>query len=153
MMTETDKDAEIAALKAQLASFAQGVKISIPTRTMEDEFHQYYMRGVKSQEPKIVALTAVVSELTAARYAYASEFPLTADGDPDVDNIHTYIRGMKAQFSLLRKASKEVLAWTEITHRPPIRDIVPQGTMALVRLDALADLHDVMMSDKISESD
>lgn len=36
-----------------------------------------------------------VSELEAARIAYASEFPLTKDGDPDVGIIHQNIRALK----------------------------------------------------------
>ena len=37
-----------------------------------------------------------VGELEAARIAYASEFPYTEDGDPDVWNIHANIRKLKA---------------------------------------------------------
>src|SRR3954467_10804764 len=35
-------------------------------------------------------------ELEAARIAYASEFPLNDDGEPDVGNIHVNIRAIKA---------------------------------------------------------
>lgn len=35
-----------------------------------------------------------LSELEAARHAYASEFPLNADGEPDVGNIHQNIRAL-----------------------------------------------------------
>ena len=45
---------------------------------------------------EIALLQSQLSGLSAARVAYASEFPPTADGNPDVDNIHAYIRGMKA---------------------------------------------------------
>jgi hypothetical protein len=38
-----------------------------------------------------------VSQLEAARIGYASEFPLTADGEPDVGNIHANIRALKAK--------------------------------------------------------
>lgn len=38
-------------------------------------------------------------ELEAARIAYASEFPLTTDNEPDVDNIHANIRKLKAQLA------------------------------------------------------
>ena len=48
--------AEIAALTAQLASFARGVKISIPTDTMEQEFQKHYRRGVASQAASLAAL-------------------------------------------------------------------------------------------------
>lgn len=40
-------------------------------------------------------LEAEVSGLRAARIAYASEFPLNTDGEPDVGNIHANIRAMK----------------------------------------------------------
>lgn len=40
-------------------------------------------------------LEAEVSGLRAARIAYASEFPLNADGEPDVGSIHANIRAMK----------------------------------------------------------
>lgn len=38
-----------------------------------------------------------IDALNAARIAYASEFPLTEDGEPDVGNIHANIRRLKAQ--------------------------------------------------------
>ena len=36
----------MAELESQLKSFAQGVKISIPTNTMEQEFHRHYCKGL-----------------------------------------------------------------------------------------------------------
>lgn len=42
---------------------------------------------------------ARISELEAARIAYASEFESDADGDPDVGNIHANIRAMKAKLA------------------------------------------------------
>lgn len=42
-------------------------------------------------------LRAEVSELRAARIAYAKEFPATEDGDPDTGNIHANIRALKAR--------------------------------------------------------
>jgi hypothetical protein len=36
-----------------------------------------------------------IAQLEAARIAYASEFPLNADGEPDVGNVHANIRAMK----------------------------------------------------------
>lgn len=38
---------------------------------------------------------ARIAELVAARTAYASEFPLNADGEPDVGNVHANIRAVK----------------------------------------------------------
>lgn len=37
-----------------------------------------------------------IAQLEAARIAYASEFQLNEDGDPDVGNIHANIRALKA---------------------------------------------------------
>lgn len=42
------------------------------------------------------------------------------------------------------KAAQGVLEWTEIAHRPPKRDQLEAGRMAMVRLHALADLHDAL---------
>ncbi len=40
---------------------------------------------------------AKVQGLQAARVAYASEFPLNEEGEPDVGNIHANIRALKAK--------------------------------------------------------
>jgi hypothetical protein len=45
----------------------------------------------------IERLTRERDELRAARFAYASEFPLNEDGEPDVGSIHANIRALKAQ--------------------------------------------------------
>ena len=47
------------------------------------------------------ALRDEVSGLRAARIAYAGEFPLNADGDPDVGSIHANIRAMKQRVKVL----------------------------------------------------
>ena len=44
----------------------------------------------------------------------------------------------------LLKAAKEVISWTEVTHRPPVRDIFEHGRMVRVRLHALVDLNDAI---------
>lgn len=48
------------------------------------------------------------------------------------------------QMRALQKAAEAVLRWVEAKHRPPVREEIPTGAMALVRLDALADLHDAI---------
>lgn len=48
------------------------------------------------------ARDARIAELEAARIAYASEFPLNADGDYDVGNIHANIRKLKAELVALK---------------------------------------------------
>lgn len=42
---------------------------------------------------------ARITEMAAARIVYASEFPVNADGDPDVGSIHANIRKLKAELA------------------------------------------------------
>lgn len=42
------------------------------------------------------------------------------------------------------EAAKSLLSWVEAPHRPPVRDNLETGRMVLVRLHALADLHDAL---------
>lgn len=42
-------------------------------------------------------------ELLAARLAFASEFPPSADGDPDIGSVHENIRKLKAECAQLRR--------------------------------------------------
>lgn len=46
-------------------------------------------------------------ELRAARIAYASEFPLNADGEPDVGNIHANIRKLKSDSAYWKARAKD----------------------------------------------
>lgn len=55
-------------------------------------------------QAEIEALRAEVSELRAARIAYASEFPEAEDGSPDTGNIHKNIRLLKARAERLAEA-------------------------------------------------
>jgi hypothetical protein len=52
------------------------------------------------------AAEAEVSGLRAARMAYASEFPLNEDGEPDVGSVHANIRALKAENERLREAAQ-----------------------------------------------
>lgn len=51
-----------------------------------------------------------IAGLQAARMAYASEFPLDGEGEPDVGSIHQNIRAMKAEIERLRKDAALVAA-------------------------------------------
>jgi hypothetical protein len=51
---------------------------------------------------KVERLERELSEYKAARYAYASEFPLDANGDPDVGSIHENIRKLMRENAELR---------------------------------------------------
>lgn len=65
----------------------------------------YWSRDYCNQAAaEIEALRAEVSGLRAARIGYASEFPPTEDGDPDVGNIHANIRAMKSRAERLAEA-------------------------------------------------
>lgn len=68
-----------------------------------------------------MALRARVRELEAARIAYASEFELNADGEPDVGSIHANIRALKSQLSAPRQCLhgiSEPSGWRDIETAP-----------------------------------
>ncbi|MBI6885808.1 hypothetical protein [Pseudomonas putida] len=46
----------------------------------------------------------------------------------------------KPHLENLVRAAGEVISYTEAEHRPPVRDAIEHGRMALVRIHALADL-------------
>lgn len=55
-----------------------------------------------------------IEGLRAARQAYASEFPLNNEGEPDVGSIHQNIRAMKAKIeSLLKQDDALILQLVE----------------------------------------
>ena len=59
------------------------------------------------------AKDAEIAQLRAARMAYASEFPLNADGEPDVGNIHANIRAMKERVRVLEDALRGMVIANE----------------------------------------
>lgn len=63
---------------------------------------------------EIERLRREVNALNAARFAYASEFPLNADGEPDVGSIHQNIRAMRKDAARYRwlKANNRIWSWT-----------------------------------------
>ena len=81
---------------------------------------QTHWNGVKASAyrclyatEKVHAHAAAVSAadnaaLRSARIAYANEFPLNSDGDPDVGNIHANIRAMKERIKVLEGALRHV---------------------------------------------
>lgn len=58
---------------------------------------KHYAAFMRESADAIDFLLAEVEGLRAARIAYASEFPLDAEGLPDVGNIHANIRKLKAE--------------------------------------------------------
>lgn len=67
---------------------------------IENHGHEDYQREAADVLDDLVSeLDSVTRErdvLRAARIAYASEFPLNEDGEPDVGNVHANIRKLKA---------------------------------------------------------
>jgi hypothetical protein len=53
---------EIERLRVELAKFAQGVKIRIPTDTMEQEFQTHYRRGYEAGKAERDALRCVIDQ-------------------------------------------------------------------------------------------
>ena len=48
---------------------------------------------------ELIAKESECDGLRASRIAYANEFPLNADGEPDIGNVHANIRSLKAQLA------------------------------------------------------
>ena len=59
----------------------------------------FSMSQYASSKDLFAAMIARITELEAARFAYASEFAPTSDGDPDVSSIHANIRALKVQLA------------------------------------------------------
>lgn len=62
----------------------------------------------------IEAQAREIEGLQAARRAYASEFPLDSEGEPNVGSIHQNIRAMKAEIEGLRKALTPFAAYEHV---------------------------------------
>lgn len=94
--------------------------------TIVKELHEYHPPGdaykgayvhdgwARRIEDCIDSNAVEISGLRAARVAYASEFPLNAEGEPDVGSIHANIRTLKAENEALRKACKAVLKYDSL---------------------------------------
>ena len=73
--------------------------------------------GLSERMNAIRALIAERNEWQASRIAYAKEFPLNADGEPDVVNVHANIRSLKAQLTEAQRDA-ERLDWLEDKSAP-----------------------------------
>ena len=74
--------------------------------------------GLSERMNAIRALIAERNEWRASRIAYANEFPLNADGEPDVVNVHANIRSLKAQLAEAQAALKTVMRNAELSKEP-----------------------------------
>ena len=107
---ETLMQAEIERLREQNASqsvhiIAQGGEIE----GLREEVAEVLAQNIKcvfavnEYNTAIKNLVAERDALRSARIAYANEFPLNADGEPDVGNIHANIRAMKERIRELEE--------------------------------------------------
>ena len=112
---------EIDTLRAQLAEKTVQIERVKQQRDrmleweVDGTLKQRFWDAAVEQEGEIRSLKAQLDELKAARIAYANEFPLNADGEPDVGNIHANIRSLKAQLAEAQRDA-ERLDWI-IEHR------------------------------------
>jgi hypothetical protein len=104
------RDAEIERLRAMTAM----------TMGVGDGSGKLFVHGDYDSIKAAQALLDEISGLRAARIAYASEFPLNEDGEPDVGSIHANIRALKqrAEQAEARAAAAEgalrlALGWIE----------------------------------------
>ena len=109
--------AEIATLRAENESLREqrnhiGLCIGHALRGGKKDDHE---AGLSERMNAIRALIAERNEWRASRIAYANEFPLNADGEPDVVNVHANIRSLKAQLAEAQRDA-ERLDWI-IEHR------------------------------------
>lgn len=80
--TEAALRAALAERDAQLASLAQGVRVAVPTETMEQEFAAYYRRGFKagasSRDAVLAQARAYVQAAAALKWRSADAGELLA---------------------------------------------------------------------------
>lgn len=70
-------------------------------------------------------------------------------GLPVTGSAAAELRRLAAINAELIETIEKALGWVEISHRPPIRDTPLEcGRMVMIRLHALADLHDVLQKAK-----
>ena len=74
-----------------------------------------------------------VGQYKAARIGYASEFPVNAEGLPDVENIHRNIRNMKFMRDELLEALKACLEKGSRWH--PCDPVVIQARYAIAKAE------------------
>lgn len=90
------------ALRKEFADYcddvAPGIKAKAPRLNQMETLALIGMtlfQACKDLKAERNQLVDEISGLRSARTAYASEFPLNADGEPDVGNVHANIRAMK----------------------------------------------------------
>jgi len=87
-----------------VSAIVEQMKAEIESLTKErDEFKAAYYsaeRCASDLSRGCAKLQTQITELRAARYAYANEFSFDKEGHPDVGSIHQNIRALKAAAKL-----------------------------------------------------
>lgn len=88
----------------------QNIKLELARKFAEELVGDYdTARLILTLANQAGALAAERDGLKAARYAYATEFLLNEEGQPDVGSIHQNIRALKADHAKVMKAAKMAL--------------------------------------------
>jgi hypothetical protein len=90
LRARTEQATEIAALKKELSSVYKGVKIRIPTDTMEQEFANYERRGYAKASTDMAVLKALVETLKNEARAHAME---AGSANATINEINQFISG------------------------------------------------------------
>ena len=72
-------------------------------------FEEYAIESIEKYQSYCSVLEKEVAGLNAARFAYASEFKLDPEGQPDIGSIHRNIRALKASNIELIEAVKRMI--------------------------------------------
>lgn len=105
---ETPRDSERRFTKADLLSFVGWYMSDGTLAPDEQDLADWDAAKVDKRRPrawgaKYEALERENAGLRAALIAYASEFPLNGEGEPDVGSIHANLRALKADNAALRE--------------------------------------------------
>jgi transcription antitermination factor NusG len=103
----------------------------------------------KAQEPVAYIKDRELGYMLAVREVGAKEWRTNLGLYPEKGDVPLYTAPPPAfqeieELNELYMAAKNVIAWTEATHRPPVCDAFETGQMVKVRLHALADLQDAI---------
>ena len=107
------------------------------------------MRRSVKQEPVAYIKDRELGYMLAIREVGATEWRTNLGLYPEAGDVPLYTAPPPSfqkieELNELYMAAKNVIAWTEATHRPPVCDAFETGRMVKVRLHALADLQDAI---------
>jgi len=109
----------------------------------------YETEQAQNKEPVAYIKDRELGYMLAVREVGAKEWRTNLGLYPEKGDVPLYTAPPPAfqeieELNELYMAAKNVIAWTEATHRPPVCDAFETGRMVKVRLHALADLQDAI---------